>query len=234
MMEHRQSRGEAAILAQLKQLDPSSERFHMLSAARDFKAAWVQLGEKLTLVREKETFRAWGYTNFEAYCRRELHIKQDTANKLTRSFAFLRDHQPTLLDDTNRKTAMPALDVVDLLSQARTKSKISESDFANLTQEVLTQENASTKDQVLKRLREVDPDAFRPAVKPAREPGDNDLRKALLLAERLYSVLEIQSGMPPDVVASTRRIVNELKSRFEASRQDQQDEQDHGSDASAA
>src|SRR4051812_45199566 len=97
-MGRRHNRSEAEMSAQLEALDPASARYQVLAAARQFKAFWVDLGERLTQVRESYAFTQWGYTSFEAYCRRELHIKQDTANKLTRSFAFLRDHEPTVLE----------------------------------------------------------------------------------------------------------------------------------------
>ena len=89
-MDRQRSRTEVEMEAQLKTLDPSSERYATLSAARDFKASWVALGELLTRVREGSLYREWGYSSFEAYARRELRIRQDTANKLTRSFSFLR------------------------------------------------------------------------------------------------------------------------------------------------
>ena len=92
-MPRRRSRAEIEIETKLTALDPSSKRHHVLSAVRDFKASWVVVGEELTEVREKSLFEGWGYTNFETYCRRELRIKNDTANRLTRSCSFQSDHE---------------------------------------------------------------------------------------------------------------------------------------------
>ena len=72
-MARRKTRGEVAIQSQLTTLEPTSERYKVLVAARDFKASWVELGERLTTIRESEKFLAWGYSSFEAYCRRELN-----------------------------------------------------------------------------------------------------------------------------------------------------------------
>jgi hypothetical protein len=215
-MGRRHNRSEAEMTAQLEALDPASPRYQVLHVARQFKAAWVDLGERLTQVRESNAFTQWGYTSFEAYCRRELHIKQDTANKLTRSFAFLRDHEPTMLEHRDTRE-LPPLDVVDLLSQAKERTKVSDDAFDSIREQVFDPEaKPPTKNDVVKRFREVDPEAFKPAPKPATTPAtDNDLRKALLLAERLQSLLEAQGdGVSKEAVQNARNVVRELRERF--------------------
>jgi hypothetical protein len=227
-MTRRHSRSEAEMDARLDALDPSSERFKVLAAARRFKASWVELGQNLTLSREQGSFKVWGFATFEAYCRRELRIKQDTANKLTRSFAFLRDHEPDVLEGAGEDGApareLPPLDVVDLLSQARERTQVSDEALATLQEEVFAPEAKATRQGLMKKLREHDPEAFRPtgkgeaAVLPAAN-GDNDLRKALLLAERLEVLLTAQDN---EVFGTTLKhahsVVTGLRECFEQSR----------------
>ncbi len=215
-MERRRTRGEAAIEAQLRTLDPKSERYQVLSAARDFKASWVALGERLTESREQEKFLAWGYASFEAYCRRELHLKADTAAKLTRSFAFLRDHEPEVLRERQTRE-LPPLDVVDLLSQAREKASISDKEFKNIREEVFAPDANVTKNQVVKKLREIDPQAFKPAPKPVNADSNTEVRKALLLAERLQVVMDGLPEVSREATTAVKRVIGELKERFEAS-----------------
>lgn len=207
--------------AHLEQLDPESDRYRVLSSARQFKVCWVELGERLTQVREVEGFRAWGYASFEAYCRRELQLKPDVANKLTRSFSFLRDHEPDLLKDRSTRE-LPALDVVDLLSQAKERTKISDENLNNLRDEVFKPEakKPTTRAAVMKKIREQDPEAFKPAPKPAAEaPAENDLRKALLLSERLESLLVAQGeAVSKESLAHARSVVAELRERFAQTR----------------
>ena len=207
--------------ARLESLDPSSDRFKVLAAARAFKAAWVALGENLTQLRESGGFREWGYSTFETYCRRELRLKPDTVNKLTRSFSFLRDHEPQLLQDRESRE-MPPLDVVDLLSQAKERTKLSDGDFDKVRESVFTPEEGAkpaTKNQVMKQLREHDPEAFKPAPKAEVTVGENDLRKALLLAERLESLLQAQGdAVSKEAVNSARSVVSELRERFAQTR----------------
>lgn len=215
-MGRRTSRSEAEMSERLDALDPSSERFLALSAARQFKACWVDLGEKLTVLRESKAYQAWGFSTFEVYCRKELRIKQDTANKLTRSFSFLRDHEPKVLENRTGRE-MPALDVVDLLSQARERTKITDDAFTSIREQVFDPLAHPTRNDVMKRFREVDPEAFKPAAKAESPKVDNnDLRKALLLAERLESLLEAQGiGVSKEVLGSARNVVRELRERFE-------------------
>ncbi len=214
----RRTRGEAAIEALLHQVEPGSERHRVLVAARDFKASWVELGERLAEVREGQLFRQWGHASFEAYCRTELRIRTDTANKLTRSYAFVRDHQPEALNERNERE-LPPLDVVDLLSRAKERSKVSDADFFAIREEVFAPEGgASTRGELMKRFREIDPDAFRsaPRATPAVvSSGDSkDIKKALLLAERLQALLEANGDISKSAHANIRSIVVELKKLF--------------------
>ncbi|RYF09504.1 MAG: hypothetical protein EOO40_06765 [Deltaproteobacteria bacterium] len=217
-MTQRKTQTATAMAARLESLDPATPRYGILAAAREFKASWVELGERLTAAREKEAYAAWGYPSFEAYCRRELQIKQDTANKLTRSFSYLRDHEPKVLDAREGRS-MPALDVVDLLSQAKERTEISADAFDSIREQAMDPEARVTRAAIMKKFREADPDAFRPAAKPkdVSPPGPNDLRKALLLAERLQSVLTAQEGDVFNAAATkAAAVVAELKARFAA------------------
>lgn len=220
MMEtRRKSRSEVEMEVQLEQLDPESPRYKVLLAARDFKASWIALGEKLTKVRESNAFTAWGYADFETYCRRELHIKRDTANKLTRSYAFLRDHQPNVLDSKPRAHELPPLEVVDLLTRAREKAKVSDEQFEAIRRDVFAEDSPPpSRAAVVKRFREVDPDAFKTPKKPAVKPGDGgpaEVKKALLLAERLGSVLDALT-VSDESKGAVARLVGELKHLFES------------------
>ncbi len=207
--------------AQLQQLDPASERHQVLQAARGFKASWVALGQRLTLAREQKQFVGWGFSSFEAYCRRELRLRPETANKLTRSFAFLRDHQPEAASGPTQRE-LPPLDVVDLLSQAKERTQLTPEALSVLQEEAFAPEAKVTKQGLLKKLREVDPQAFRAVNAPAT-PADSanddpsrriELRKALLLAERLESVLRGQGGISEQAMGHARSVVSELRERF--------------------
>ena len=219
-MPRRQSRAEAAIEARLQEVDPKSYRYEVLVAARAFRASWVALGEHLTKVREEHLYRAWGYGSFEAYARRELHLRRDTANKLTRSFGFVRDHRPEVLEEAATRE-IPPLDVVDLLAQARERAKVSREQFDGIQREVFESDAPPSRQAVVRRFREVDPEAFkRGSRRTVTGVGDVpvDVRKAMLLAERLKELLEAMPEVPLDVLRGASRVADHLRERFEAGR----------------
>jgi hypothetical protein len=205
------SKADLEIESQLRTMDPNSRRHQVLSTARDFKTAWVDLAQVLTVVRENAEYKTWGYTTFEAYCRREIKIRAETANKLTRSFTFLREHEPTVLQQREERE-VPALDVVDMLSKAQEKSQLPDDVWDNIRQEVFApQDNQPSRSQILKRLKAADPEAFKPIEKPktleATDPMT--LKKATMLAERLQAVLS-ESGISESCVRLVGEIVEQL------------------------
>ena len=187
----RNTRTQREMEEKLAELEPGSERYQVLLAAKRFKATWVELGDCLTRVREQDLYSDWGYRSLEAYCRKELHINKDTVNKLTRSYAYVRDHEPRVLEQENFEE-VPALDVVDLLSRAREKSSISQAELDNIRTEVFTPSPLEvSKQDLMKRFRQVDPNAFRPPAPTPLSP-EQQVRKALLLAEKLSGLLQVQ------------------------------------------
>lgn len=216
-MARRRTRGEVELEARLGKLEPGTPRYNVLLAARDFRTSWIELGERLTEVSEKRQHEQWGYPSLEAYCRRELRLRRDTVAKLTRSYSFLRDHQPKALKEQPARE-VPPLDVVDLLTQARERTKVSDSDFRDIQNEVFTPEGPATRSQVVQRFREVDPDAFRGQPRQTKEAEGSKLevRKALLLAERLGTLLEADEQTSGRAKSAMGTVVAELRQRFAA------------------
>ena len=218
-MTRRRSKAEVEMENLLGTLDPSSERFRVLAAARDFKASWVILGEILTTVRDSNAFKEWGYASFEAYARRELRLRADTAAKLTRSYSFLKEHEPTALA-TRQEKELPPLDVVDLLTRARERAKVSDEDIQSIQQEVFEDGANPTRHAVVKRFREIDPDAFRGKPRAPKEAGGSeDLRKALLLGERFETLVTEHPALSDNAKQVLSQVVAEVRQAFEATKQ---------------
>ena len=222
-MTRRRSKAEVEMENLLRTLDPSSERFRVLAAARDFKASWVILGEILTTVRDSNAFKEWGYSSFEAYARRELRLRADTAAKLTRSYSFLKEHEPKALE-TRQEKELPPLDVVDLLTRARERAKVSDEDIQSIRQEVFEDGANPTRHAVVKRFREIDPDAFRGKPRaPKEEGGSEDLRKALLLGERFETLVTQHPALSDNAKQVLSQVVAEVRQAFEATKQAEED-----------
>jgi hypothetical protein len=129
-----------AIEERLAQLAPGSFRFQVLSAALDFKHAWVALGELLTQVRDQKVYKEWGYEDFEHYCERELLIRKSTAHKLTATYGFMQRREPSLLAEVRehpeRRVQLPDYDVIRLLSEAEARGQIGDREYESVRGEV--------------------------------------------------------------------------------------------------
>ncbi len=94
------------------------ERADLLRRARRFKTSWLELAEALTATRRGGRWQEWGYDSFEAYARAELHLKQETVDKLTGSYSFLQRRAPGVLRRDPLSEPMPSYHAVDFLRRA--------------------------------------------------------------------------------------------------------------------
>ncbi len=94
------------------------ERAELIAHVRRFKASWFELGEALSRARGSSQFREWGFQSFEDYCKRELHLRMETVEKLTGSYGFLRKRAPEVLERDGRSGPIPSYQAVDFLRRA--------------------------------------------------------------------------------------------------------------------
>src|SRR4051794_25392290 len=143
------------------------ERAELIARVRRFKASWFELGEALTEVKRAEGFKKWGYASFEDYCAKELHLKRDTADKLTGSFAFLRKSAPEVLRRDGRDGPIPNYQAVDFLRRA-------EEEATDVPAETMTELRRHVLEDGAP-LAKV-PRLFREAVSPAEAEADGEKR----------------------------------------------------------
>jgi hypothetical protein len=113
------------------------ERAELIARVRRFKASWFELGEALTEIKRAEGYKRWGYASFDDYCKKELHLKRDTADKLTGSFAFLRSSAPEVLRRDGRDAPIPTYQAVDFLRRAEEESDAPAETLTELRRHVL-------------------------------------------------------------------------------------------------
>ncbi|MDQ3340672.1 MAG: hypothetical protein M4D80_36400 [Myxococcota bacterium] len=97
-------------------------RADTLQKARAFKRTWLELAEALTRVSDKRLWEGWGYSDFDAYCRKELHLRGSTVAKLLGSYRFLETSAPRVIERA-RDTEMfdipiPSVAAVDFVKRA--------------------------------------------------------------------------------------------------------------------
>lgn len=219
-MTNKSSGASIAMEEKLQTLNRESIRYKTLFAAKSFKDVWVVLAEHLTEVRHQSSWREWGYSTFKAYCWRELHIREETANKLTRSFGFIQNNEPQILQERESRE-VPRLDVVDLLSRAKDRTTIPEQELSSISHDILNNGQNPTKHKILKRFREIDPHAFKTKSQQKEFSGPADLKKALILAERLYTVLSGYDSFDKNSVDNIKQIIDVIKNQFETSDEQQ-------------
>lgn len=106
--------------------DDDPERANLLRVARQFKASWIELAESLTETRKNGTWKKWGFASFDEYAKKELHLRQETVDKLTGSFSFLKARAPQVLQRDALEESIPSYQAVDYLRKAHTQSEVME------------------------------------------------------------------------------------------------------------
>jgi hypothetical protein len=99
-------------------------RADALQKARAFKRTWLELAESLSRITEKRLWEQWGFTDFDAYCRKELHLRGSTVAKLLGSYRFLETSAPRVIERARTDHApdfaapIPSLKTVEFVQKA--------------------------------------------------------------------------------------------------------------------
>jgi len=184
MSDTPKTRAEQHIEALLSQLPPDSPRYRALASARDFKSSWVSLGEQLQSVRKRQLYSEWGYGSFEDYCQKEIHIRRQTAMKLTNAYHFLEKQEPRLLDSESAGHEIPDYRAIDLLRQAHQEVNFADEDYDQLRAVVIEQGRS------LPTVRQ----QFNQVARAAEAPEEAERR---MLQAALAAVRRLQNALQP-------------------------------------
>jgi hypothetical protein len=153
MNDVKQTKGEQYIEQLLKELQPDSDRYRVLATAKQFKASWAELGERLTTVNKRSLFRDWGYDSFGDYCSREIRIRKATAEKLTMAYRFLEREEPGVLARGEGLQPMPDYRSIDLLRRAQEEGNFEPEQYQALRDAVVEEDRSLP--SVRKQFQEV-------------------------------------------------------------------------------
>ena len=158
-------------------------RAQALRGARAFKRSWIEFAEILTRVRDEEHWADWGYDSFERYCTKELHIKKETAYKLTGSYQFLRKEQPQVLKRDGVLKPLPDYRSIDKLIKAEDQLPARSGTVKELRSAVI--DECLTPAATSARLKEMLPP-------PPPKPGDakREARRFASQARRLLAGIQ--------------------------------------------
>ncbi len=113
------------------------QRAEMIRTARLFKSSWIELAESLSRVRRSATWKRWGFESFEQYTKLELHLRPETVEKLTGSFAFLQKRAPEVLARDGLSSPIPSYQAVDFLRRAEESEETTPDLMQQLSRKVL-------------------------------------------------------------------------------------------------
>ncbi len=197
-----ESKSSLAISDFMKNVEPGSERYTLLQAARNFKVSWIDLGSKLYRVRQKKLYQQWGYQDFETYCRKEIRIQPQTAQKLTASYHFLKTEDPALLKNDATRRFEPDIQVVDMLRKARTQADIPDDKFKEIKNLAYAEPEPASVRRMLK-------EQMSPYKTP--KPIEKPFKRLLSQASRLADSLEATPGIPQLLINHAKKIVDNLR-----------------------
>jgi hypothetical protein len=104
-------------------------RADTLAKARSFKRTWLELAEALDRAHDKRLWEKWGFSDFDAYCRKELHLRASTVAKLLGSYRFLESSAPRVIERARADDGdapIPSLPAVEFVKRATEKGTADE------------------------------------------------------------------------------------------------------------
>ncbi len=166
-------------------------RADTLAKARAFKRTWLELAEALTKVQQKGSFEQWGYPDFDSYCRKELHLRGATVQKLLGSYRFLETSAPRVIERARGtdhfEAPIPSLPAVEFVQKA-TERAAADAETLETIQRVAFDEGIEA--PVLARR-------FKDVAFPESERERKDkLRSSIAQAARRLSSLIAEDGSP--------------------------------------
>ena len=201
-MSKPKTKTDAALAAAEEEHADDPGRVEVLRRARRFKASWIELGESLSQVRRSGDFKRWGYSSFEDYARQELHLRQETADKLVGSFTFLKKRAPEVLGRDGLTQSIPSYQAVDFLRRAEEMDDAPEEAVSAIRTRVL--EEGAGLSSVVRQFRDV--------VFPVdeREKKDRDVSALLNVAKRLRELLDETRIVPKKLAAEVGESLDRL------------------------
>jgi hypothetical protein len=187
-------------------------RADTLQKARAFKRTWLELAEALTRVQSHKAFEGWGYPDFDAYCRKELHLRGSTVAKLLGSYRFLETSAPRVIERARAtdhfEAPIPTLPAVEFVQKA-TERAAADPETLETIQRVAFDEGLDAP-VLARRFKDV---AFPETETDRREKS----RAAIAATARRLSALiaETASPVPKKLAIRVEEIVGELLESIE-------------------
>ncbi len=193
-------------------------RDKLIQYSKDFKTAWLHLGQNLYPVYKDKLFTAWGFEKFEHYTEGELGVNKETATKLLKTYFFLEQEEPEYLKKEFREerdpAQVPGYDALNVLRLARARKELNKKDYDELKEKVFEKGGEAAEVRrdlvsLMKERKQVDPDE-------EREKRNTAAVKKLLNALRSFQKdMEALKLAPAALVAEVNGLMKKLEEEVE-------------------
>lgn len=194
----------------MRAVSGDEERADVLAKARAFKRSWIELAEALARTHERESWQRWGYSDFETYCRRELHITPSTAQKLLGSYRFLRSREPAVLERaaSDPQAPVPSPQAVDFVAKATERGAADEDTMSEIRRAAF--DDGVSAPSLTRRYKEV-------AFPVSEEERKTKVRTQIASAARRLADLlaDPDAPVPHAVAAATEEAIGDLLASLE-------------------
>jgi hypothetical protein len=186
-------------------------RADTLQKARAFKRTWLELAEALTKVQQHKSWEGWGFPDFDAYCRKELHLRGSTVAKLLGSYRFLETSAPRVIErarEENFEIPIPSLPAVEFVQKA-TERGSADAETMETIKRVAFEEGVDAP-MLAKKFKDI---AFPETEQSKREKQ----RTAIAQTARKLSALMAEEGspVPRKLAIRVEEVVGELLEAIE-------------------
>jgi hypothetical protein len=197
---------------QMQELDPASLRYRALDCARGFKNSWIGLGQALFSIYKDKHFKEWGYLTFEAYCAKEIGIRQPTALKLLKSYSFLEREEPSFLkasvSEDRKPSQIPSCESVNALRLVKENERVSKGDYQKIREDVF--ENAKEDKEVKQKIRYLLKSSA-PALSAEEKEEKREVALGRILSSLRGTKLQLQEfSFPSKVIRALDELVDLL------------------------
>lgn len=184
------------------------ERAELIARARRFKSSWIELAEALVEVKRSARFRDWGYEDFGTYAKKELHLRQETIDKLTGSYSFLQRRAPEVLVRDGVAHEIPSYQAIDYLRRVEAQEDTPREVVREIEKKLLEEQVPVSK--VAKEFGE--------RVFPISVDERNKRESAGIqnVAKRLHELLGESHMLPKKVVHETQAALDRLLEAIKA------------------
>lgn len=191
-----------ALEEELEAKGADGARLEIVRRARVFKRSWVDMASGLTQIRRKRLWSKWGYEDFISYCSLDLLLTEATVEKLTGSYAVVREHAPKVLERDGIQEPLPAMDAIEYFAKVVRDDSENEPEEEALDElkQAVFDDNKSV--AVLRRT-------FNPVFFPKAEGVEQveTLEKIRTTARRLEGLIQRAEGLSEE---PTRRLTKSL------------------------